>query len=227
MSMMFNLFVVVCTDDAFSCSSANSSSAVLYSRFCRRNSLRFFHIDCSLARLASSRALVMSSTSISSSLASPSSSSRLLDRVGSFTFSLKLLKPIPIFFGLNCVSNAREIPLAPLPKPSPFLYPIFSKSFIPIPFVCFSNEPTSSFARLLRPPPSLRELVPAKASSLSLFLARAAFSSARRFAAFALRSSSAIFARCAAPATNLCPNVDGNKSSSSSSSSSSLTAPSL
>mmetsp|Transcript_5941 Transcript_5941/g.21444 ORF Transcript_5941/g.21444 Transcript_5941/m.21444 type:complete len:254 (-) Transcript_5941:226-987(-) len=168
-----------------------------------------------------SLARVASSTSMSSSLASSPLSSLARVLVGSFTFSLKLLKPIPMFFGRSVVSSARVIPLAPLPKPSPFLYPIFSKSFIPIPFVCFSNDPTS-FALLFTPlPPPLLELVPANASVFSRLRARAAFSSAARFAFACLRSSSAIFARCAAPATSLCPNVDGNKSSSSSSSSSS------
>ena len=150
-----------------------------------------------------SLARVASSTSMSSSLASSPLSSLARVLVGSFTFSLKLLKPIPMFFGRSVVSSARVIPLAPLPKPSPFLYPIFSKSFIPIPFVCFSNDPTS-FALLFTPlTPPLLELVPANASVFSRLRARAAFSSAARFAFACLRSSSAIFARCAAPATSL------------------------
>ena len=182
---------------ARSCS-ARTSSAVLYSRRSRLSSLRRFHISFSLvsfSRLARafsaatfSAALFVfrprSPAPVPASSSSSSEPSLLLSRPA----SLKPLKPMPMFLGLIWVSIGAAIPLPSLPRPRPFLYPIFSSSFMPMPLVCFSNSPSfgSGFAfshgRVGSPPPRSRR----RSMSSSFFLSRASSASLRRCAAFCM-----------------------------------------
>mmetsp|Transcript_12499 Transcript_12499/g.48712 ORF Transcript_12499/g.48712 Transcript_12499/m.48712 type:complete len:282 (-) Transcript_12499:567-1412(-) len=197
---------------ARSCS-ARTSSAVLYSRRSRLSSLRRFHISFSLisfSRLARAFSAATFSAALfvfrprspapvpASSSSSSSEPSLLLSRPA----SLKPLKPMPMFLGLIWVSIGAAIPLPSLPRPMPFLYPIFSSSFMPMPLVCFSNSPSfgSGFAfshgRVASPLPRSR----CRSMSSSFFLSRASSASLRRCAAFCM---------------TLCPNVLGRRSSSS------------
>ena len=183
---------------ARSCS-ARTSSAVLYSRRSRLSSLRRFHISFSLASF-SRLALAFSAAIFSAALfvfpvrAASSSSSSEPSLLLSCPASLKPLKPMPMFLGLIWVSIGAAIPLPSLPRPMPFLYPIFSSSFMPMPLVCFSNSPSfgSGFAFSHgRPPLSPRRLPRSRCRSMSssFFLSRASSASLRRCAAFCMTLS--------------------------------------
>mmetsp|Transcript_9413 Transcript_9413/g.38483 ORF Transcript_9413/g.38483 Transcript_9413/m.38483 type:complete len:374 (-) Transcript_9413:229-1350(-) len=201
---------------ARSCS-ARTSSAVLYSRRSRLSSLRRFHISFCFASF-SRLALAFSAATFSAALfvfrasppapvraASSSSSSSEPSLLLSRPASLKPLKPMPMFLGLIWVSIGAAIPLPSLPRPMPFLYPIFSSSFMPMPLVCFSNSPSfgSGFAFSHgRLPLSPRRLPRSRCRSMSSSF-------------FLSRASSASLRRCAAFCMTLCPNVLGRRSSSS------------
>mmetsp|Transcript_8862 Transcript_8862/g.29540 ORF Transcript_8862/g.29540 Transcript_8862/m.29540 type:complete len:208 (-) Transcript_8862:168-791(-) len=120
---------------------------------------------------------------------------------------------MPILTGRILVTMGADIPVPSLPKPPPFLYPIFSRSFMPMPLVCFSNSPMGATGLPLspasfEPSPPRRDLVFLFSTSLSATRAR----STAAAAAFAVSASSL---RCAALCITRCPNVEGSNSSSS------------
>ena len=184
---------------ARSCS-ANTSSAVLYSRRSRLSSLRRFHISFSLRSFSRLRCKSSAAT-LSAAAFRPSPPGAPFGRSSSESSSLLLscpdslnpLKPMPMFLGRCMVSIGAAMPLPSLPRPMPFLYPIFSRSFMPMPLVCFSNSPslgsglTSVFShgRL-----GSFALAPTRSRccsmSSSFFLSLASSASLRRCAAFCI-----------------------------------------
>lgn len=107
--------------------------------------------------------------------------------------------PSPMFFTRALASTGSTIPfLAPLPNPSPAVYPIFCISRIPIPLVCFSKEAKSaSFltapparpgrpAAAKPPPPPAAAAAAEAAAALPLLRRARASSSASRAAARSL-----------------------------------------
>mmetsp|Transcript_329 Transcript_329/g.1544 ORF Transcript_329/g.1544 Transcript_329/m.1544 type:complete len:369 (+) Transcript_329:1742-2848(+) len=198
---------------ARSCS-ANTSSAVLYSRRSRLSSLRRFHISFSLRSFSRLRCKSSAAT-LSAAAFRPSPPGAPFGRSSSESSSLLLscpdslnpLKPMPMFLGRCMVSIGAAMPLPSLPRPMPFLYPIFSRSFMPMPLVCFSNSPslgsglTSVFSH-------------GRLGSFALAPTRSRCCSMSS-SFFLSLASSASLRRCAAFCITLCPNVLGSRSSSS------------